>query len=292
MDIARLIRRSLVLVLAGALLLGGFSVYFLMRAQAMREATHESRLLLSTATAIRDYTTASIRPILETGDDSVFHRETVPSYAAHTVFEQVRAADQAYAYREAALNPTNPDDLPIPFETALINTFRADETVLERSGAVKLDGLDVFYLARPIRIENPACLACHSTPERAPAAMVAQYGPNNGFGWELNEVVGVQVVTVPIAHQMRGAYETVLLVCVGLLVIFSFTYALISGAIHRQIVQPLQTLAARAEDTSVGADGGDALPEDGAEELRALSRAINRLRTSLDKALARLRGEG
>ena len=291
MDIARLIRRSLVLVLAGALLIGGFSVYFLMRAQAMREATHESRLLLSTATAIRDYTSTRIGPLLETDDDTVFYRETVPSFAAHAVFEQVRAGDQAYAYREAALNPTNPNDLPIPFETGLINAFRADDGLLERSGAVTLEGRDLFYLARPIRIENPACLACHSTPDRAPAAMVAQYGPNNGFGWELDEVVGVQMVTVPISHQMRGAYETVLLVCVGLLVIFSFAYALISGAIHRHVVLPLQTLAARADDTSVGADGGDALPEDGAEELRALSRAINRLRTSLNKALARLRGE-
>ena len=28
--------------------------------------------------------------------------------------------------------------------------------------------------------------------------MVAKYGPANGFGWQLNEVIGAQIVSVPM----------------------------------------------------------------------------------------------
>ena len=285
MNTANLIRRSLALVFVGALLVGGFGAYFALRGQAFDEAARESRLLLNTAMAIRNYTITRIAPKLSDVAVEDFHAETVPSFAAQSVFAEVTDQDIAYTYREVALNPTNPDDLPVPFETALINRFRQDETLLERMGTWSTEGSELFFLARPIRIEAEACLACHSTPDAAPSAMIAQYGTSNGFGWELGEVIGIQIVTVPIREEMRGAYELVLMMAGGLLVIFLVAYALLSGTIHRHLVLPLQALAARAEDASVGADGGDPLPEDGAEELRSLSRAITRLQTSLAKAL-------
>ena len=48
----------------------------------------------------------------------------------------------------------------------------------------------MLYLARPIQIKDKACLACHSTPEEAPATMVKLYGPTNGFGWKFDEIIG------------------------------------------------------------------------------------------------------
>ena len=35
--------------------------------------------------------------------------------------------------------------------------------------------------------------------------MVKLYGPANGFGWKLNEVVGAQVVSVPMALPAQNA---------------------------------------------------------------------------------------
>lgn len=286
MNTANLIRRALALVFLGALLVGGFGSYFALKARAFDDAARESRLLLNTALAIRGYTIDHIAPLLtEDGYDAGFHAESVPSFAAQSVFDAVSSEDVAYTYREVALNPTSLDDLPVPFEIQLINSFRQDETLSERMGRWEVDGRELFYLARPIRIENEACLACHSTPDAAPAAMIAQYGPNNGFGWRMGETVGIQIVTVPIEEEMKGAYELVLVLTGGLLVIFLIAYALLSGTIHRNVVVPLQALAARADDASVGADGGDPLPETGAEEVRSLSRAIARLQRSLAKAL-------
>ena len=39
-------------------------------------------------------------------------------------------------------------------------------------------------LSRPLKVSSAACLTCHSTPEAAPATMVALYGSQNGFGWK------------------------------------------------------------------------------------------------------------
>jgi hypothetical protein len=45
-------------------------------------------------------------------------------------------------------------------------------------------------------------VAKQSTPEASPKTLVARYGPSNGFGWKLNETLGVQVVSV---RQAGGA---------------------------------------------------------------------------------------
>ena len=285
MNTAHLVRRALALVFLGALIVGGIGFYLALKARALDEAAAETRVLLSAASAVREYTVTNIRPQLEELGDASFRPETVPSFAAQSIFRQVSDHNTAYTYREVALNPTNPADLPVPFETALINRFRNEATLGELSGTWTVDGRALFYVAQPISINSEACLACHSTPDRAPAVMLAQYGSSNGFGWQLGETVGIQIITVPIEAEMRGAYELVLMMSAGLMLIFILAYSLLSTTIHRHLVQPLQALSRAADDASVGADSGEAVPETGANELRELARAINRLRMSLLKAL-------
>ena len=62
----------------------------------------------------------------------------------------------------------------------------------------------LFYLARPIRITDAQCLACHDRADRAPAAMLDKYGRGNGFGWRLGETVAVQLLTVPVSQQFNN----------------------------------------------------------------------------------------
>ncbi|RKR03065.1 MULTISPECIES: Tll0287-like domain-containing protein [Maricaulis] len=286
MTTSSLIRRALALVFLTALVIGGSGAFFALQARAFDEATRESRLLLATAQAIRAYTSDQVAPLAYTASSDTFHPETVPSFAAQTVFAEVSSADLAYTYREVALNPTSPTDRPVPFETELINAFRQDDALTERSGRWRRGGHELFYLARPIRIEQEACLSCHSTPDQAPPAMVERYGTENGFGWQMGETIGLQIVTVPIEQEMRGMFELVLALGTGLLVIFLAGYAATSNTINRQLVVPLQALTARAEDVSVGIDDGTPLPDDGASELKRLSASIERLRRSLRRALA------
>src|SRR4029079_16842854 len=112
--------------------------------------------------------------------------------------EVIRAGYPDYSYREAALNPTNPEDRATDWEADIINDFKAHpdkaETTMQRSTPTG----EFTVLARPI-VTKPACLECHSNAAAAPASMVAIYGSENGFGWKASEVAGAQVVSVPHA---------------------------------------------------------------------------------------------
>ena len=273
-----------------SVIVGSLGAYSVLRYRAINEAARESQLLLSTASAIRTYTAERLSPLLASVDQDAFVAESVPSFAAHSIFADVAERAPGYNYREAALNPTNPDDLALPFEVELIAAFRADADLAELNGLTRLRGEHLFYAARPIRIESPACLSCHSSPESAPASLIADYGASNGFGWQLNEIVGVQVLTVPVTQELRTAYEVVLLFVGGLSAIFLIAYLLVSNTIEASLIAPLRRLTRSAEDASVGAMGDQTLPREGGREVHRLAGALDRLRTSLRKALGSTSG--
>lgn len=288
LGIEGLVRRILVSVFAVALIAGTGGFYVLLRNSALTQAEREARILLSSALAVRDYTGTTLVPKLARLPDTEFHRESVPAHVAQVVFRAVSHEAGAYSYREFALNPTNPDDRAAPFEVGLIRKFRDDGQAHEIKGTHDSDRGTVFYLARPIRITDAQCLACHSTPDRAPAAMIAQYGPANGFGWRLGDTVGIQLLTVPVSEQLRGTLRLVALLAGGLLAVFLTAYVALALSLRTMVVTPLHRLdsAADAASRSVGAELP--LPSNAVREVTRLGEAIRRLRLSLSKALAEL----
>src|SRR5436309_2682719 len=78
-------------------------------------------------------------------------------------------------------------------------------------------------LSKPIKIADATCLQCHSTPDQAPAAMVALYGPAGGFGWKLNETVGAQIVSAPMSLALTNARRSFLYYLGALTLVFLAT---------------------------------------------------------------------
>lgn len=286
MDVTRLIRRTLASVVVLALLVGGGGMWWALRAQALASIQDEARTLLVTATAIRSYTTQEVLPHLDR--NGLFQPASIPSFAAQSVFARVTDDQARYSYREPTLNPTNPIDLPTEFEAGLIRSFRADASLTEQFGLHMQDGTQLAYLARPIRISDESCLSCHSTSEAAPAAMVERYGRVNGFGWQMGETVGIQLLIVPADRELQNTNELVLILLAGLAALFALTYFALSSALQSNIVEPLQALSKRAEEASLGLDSGPEDEDTGSEEIRSLSIAIRRLAISMKRALARL----
>jgi protein-histidine pros-kinase len=282
------IRRNLLIVFLVALFVGGGGFYLLLKREAMNNAEDEARLLLSSAMAIRGYTTQHILPNFVKMHDDAFHEETVPAFAAQTVFRSVSAGDHAYTYREAALNPTSVSDRADSFEVELIREFRNNAEMKEMHGVLDQAGQRLFYLARPIQIKDPKCIICHDTPQRAPKLMVAKYGPNNGFGWKLNDIVGVQLLTVPVTKQFRSTLELVSILIGGLALIFAVAYFALTAAMEATVSGPLDRLANAADRASRSTSETPELPSSGAREIRLLADAIQRLRISLMKALSQI----
>jgi HAMP domain-containing protein len=287
-DIRWIIRRILLSVFLLSLIVGTGAFYFVLHDREIRQAEEQARTLLSSAFAVRGYTTQHILPLLAKLPQNEFYEETVPSFAAQTVFHSVTGQASGYSYREPALNPTSVTDRPSAFEVDLIRQFRDRDGLTELTG-VRDSGQDrLFYLARPIRITSEACLGCHSTPERAPPTMLARYGSANGFGWTMNEVIGIQLLTVPVTRQFTGTLRLVMYLAGGLLLMFVVCYAVLSVALDAMVARPLQALARAADAASLTAGHDVRLPMAGVRELQRLAAAIERLRVSLAKTMARL----
>jgi protein-histidine pros-kinase len=288
-NIRGIIRRDLLIVFLIALVAGGGGFYWLLENAARENAEQEAKLVLSSAMGMRDYTTNQILPRLSDPHDAVFHEETVPSFAAQSVFRSVSMKETSYSYHESALNPTALADRADPFEVELIRNFGEMPGLAETQGILNVNGEKLFYLARPIRIDDRACLTCHDTPARAPKTMLAKYGSENGFGWKLGQVIGVQLVTVPVTRQFRSSLQLVAILIGALAVIFAIAFFALNAAMDAAVARPLAELAKAADDASRSDRATPPLPLSGVREIRILSQSLQRLRESLAKALERLR---
>ncbi|HQX61421.1 MAG TPA: DUF3365 domain-containing protein, partial [Burkholderiaceae bacterium] len=191
-----------------------------------------------------------------------------------------------YAYKEAALNPTNPRDRAVGWEADVISEFRNNEQRKEFSG-IRLTptGLSL-YLARPFQIKDPNCLACHTTAESAPPAMVKLYGGNNGFGWKLNEVIGAQIVSVPMSLPIEKAESAFLTFMASLAGVFAVLFIILNLMLSVLIVRPIRRMSAAADKISVGELDIPELSESGKDEVAVLGKSFNRMRRSLEKAIS------
>ncbi|MGA2637637.1 Tll0287-like domain-containing protein [Methylocella sp.] len=143
-----------------------------------------------------------------------FLPEAIPFYAATEAFNFFRQQYPDYAYKEAALNPTNPRDRTSDWEADLVEMFRNNASRTEFVGRRETPGGSALYISTPIRVDDGSCLTCHGAAESAPPELVKQYGAANGFGWRLNDVIGTQIVSVPaqLAENRAAAAQRTIMI--------------------------------------------------------------------------------
>jgi HAMP domain-containing protein len=269
------------------------SGYFLQRLfieNARQQVLQNARIMMSSADAIRRFTDGYIEPLSEAQNSSggKFVAASVPSFAAQTTFKDVQTHFPDFTYREPTLNPTNLTDRPADWESDYINAFRNKSGITELTGDRETPTGRVLSLARPIRVDNPDCLTCHSTPSAAPAAMLASYGRNNGFGWQLHEVVGAQVVSVPMELPLQRAHETFMMFMAILLGVFILIMVILNVLLHYTVIRPIIKLSRMANAVSLGDVTVEEYVRKGRDEIAILSNSFNRMRLSLDSAMRML----
>lgn len=274
---------------AGLVIAAAVSNHFLRR-NAREEVARQARLMMEAMRSARDYTTKQVKPLLvrQQEHQRSFLPQTVPAFAATENFHYLRASYPDYEYKEAALNPTNPRDRAVDWEADIINTFRnhpagAKELMGERDTPTGR----ALYMARPIEADA-ACLECHSTAREAPVSMVRHYGPNNGFGWQPGEIVGAQIVSVPMAVPVRMANQAFWKLAMYLAAVFVATLILLDVVLLFTVVRPIGRLSALADQISVGQMDMPELPVRGNDEIAVLAGSFNRMRRSLERALKML----
>jgi HAMP domain-containing protein len=276
----------LTLVFAAGIGVSAWVSHELLQRNAKDEVLRNAGLMLETALAVRGYTVSQVKPHLEAQLAEKFLPQTVPAYAAAETFKTLRKKYPDFSYKEATLNPTNPANRAAEWETDIVNHFRnAAVAGGEVTGERDTPSGRMLYIARPIQIKDPACLACHSVPSAAPASMIKLYGENNGFGWKHMEVIGAQVVSVPMSLPIHNANEAFKVFMGSLAAIFVVTFIVLNVMLSVMIIRPISRMSGAADKVSTGDFNVPEFPSTGKDEISMLGTSFNRMRRSLAKAL-------
>lgn len=247
-------------------------------ARAREQVSQQARLMMETSASTRKYTSEHIRPILDKYQrhSAAFYPESVPAFSATRMFGYLRDIYPEYAYREATLNPTNPSDRAVDWEATVVNMFRSAPPLREFIGEHAGPNGRLLYLARPIRAVE-TCLECHSDPSAAPAAMVSVYGSDNGFGWKLGEIVGAQIVSVPLSVPQALAKRALGRFALWLGGFLLVTVALLNATLFLTVIRPLARVSAAANEMSKGNLTVSEVPVTGRDEISELAGSLNRI---------------
>lgn len=270
---------------AGGMSISQFAHSYLI-GSAKEEVLGQERLMMTSARSVRDYTADEVSPLLQ---ENPRHRvrflpETIPFYAAITTFAKVRKDYPDYTYRESALNPTNPEDRATGWEVDIIDWLRDHRNETEKTGERDTPMGPSLYLATPIKATNE-CLKCHSAPSAAPKALIAVYGSANGFGWKENEIIGAQIVSVPLSVPVANADRAYHRLLFFLLLTMIVAIAALDAGVYWFVIRPLRTVSDAADRISRGEKNVPPVQIQGNDEIAKAASSFNRMQVSLAKAL-------
>lgn len=286
------LRTKFNLVMLAAFILGmlgaGIVSNNVLQQNAREEILHTAGILMESAMAVRSYTVTEIRPLLAVQIKRDFLPQTVPAYAATSNIRNLRGKYPEYTYKEAALNPTNPASRATDWEATIIDYFRNNNDQQELIGERSTATGPMLYMARPIQIEDESCLTCHGHVDDAPQTMLASYGRANGFGWKLNEVIGSQIVSVPMSLPLARAQSTFYTFMTALAAVFIGVFIILNLLLQFIVIQPVKEISRIAHDVSMGKMDVPECEARGKDEIATLANSFNRMRRSLINALEML----
>lgn len=281
---------NLMLIAVFGLALGaaGFLSFKQLSENAEHEVLSNAGVLMESLLSARTWAVVEVGPNLreiEEGEDYLMMG--IPPYASKKVMAGIQKRYPDYRYRELAINPLNlKEHYPEDWERQLINLFRIDANLKEQWGYRYTPEGKFLYLARPIQIDRAGCLGCHSTPEKSPPQIVAMYGKDSGYGWKKDEIVGMQMVMVPTSVPEQNAQRMFITFMTTIGSVFFILFLLINWMLESLVVRPINKMAQAADEISKGNLKVPEFNEEGKDEVAHLASSFNRMKRSLEKAMA------
>ena len=281
----------LIVLFGSGMLLISRLAYDFLKQNARAQVLQQAQLMVESARAMRDYTGEELEPLLMGSPEASerFLPQIIPFYGATQMFTRLRKQFPEYTYKEAALNPTNLRDRAVDWESDVIGQFRNHPDQKELIGERDTPSGRSLYLAHPIATDD-TCDACHGLPDKAMPMVIKTYGSVNGFGWKANEVIGAQIVSVPMTVPEQIADKAFRHLMINLAAIFLVTLIAIDMSLYFIVIQPVRRLATMADRISKGEMEMAELPVRGKDEIAGVTQSFNRMFVSLVKAFKLLKG--
>jgi len=255
------------------------------RHAAQTAALREASLLTAEADVAERYTREQVAPML--GDDSaVFVPPGSPFFAVETQNRMLQAMRPGDVLRRVVLDPTSDADRPDAWERTVIQRLRTSRNALPFSEIRRQAGGERLVLVTPLRFARGVCATCYTARADAPAGVLDTFGGFAGFNRHQGEIVGLTLASVPVPPAVPGLFHaaTAWILAVALVSLVAMNLVL-----EILVLRPLRRIGAHAEKVSLGAEDVPEFAKDGRDEIAALARSFNRLRRSMESAVALLR---
>ncbi len=268
----------------------GYTSYMLSRQTALTEAKDQGEMLFNYVEASGSFFGKYQKPLI---DELVTDKDTfIPELMSRFVVKRMVAdlfseTQKGYRFKQATIDPLWPDNKADAEELKIIQYFTSNPSAVNQEGIIERDGEKFFYISKPVRVDKPYCLDCHSDPAKAPQGQQDIYGTEHGYNWKLNDTVGASMVYVSITQALAMAQQSALkifFVGIGCLLV---TIICIWIFLDRGVVGPIIRLSETAKNISIGKNLCDSAHSDTKDEIGVLSNSIDRLRISVNKLLKR-----
>ena len=258
MKIETKVNLTLIIIFIFGILINGVLLSNVLEQKTQKEINSKAITLMEVNNSVRQYTDKRLQPLLiqkMEENPNVFIPEAISSFSVKEIFKNFRSNPEYadYFYKDATLNPTNLRDKADDFETEIINRFRFSESnKTSLSGYRTISGTKLYYTAKPFSINNKSCLRCHSTPEKAPKSQVAIYGTEHGFGWKLNEILGIQIIYISAEQIIEYVHRSFVIIIGIITMIFAAMVITINIFLKRAILKRIKKIARVVNQVSIG----------------------------------------
>jgi HAMP domain-containing protein len=156
---------------------------------------------------------------------------------------------------------------------------RNAELMMETAQAVR------SYTVSDVRPQLQKVASEEFIPQAAPASMLKTYGSSGGFGWQMTETVGAQIVTVPMSLPVKNANRAFNTFMISLAGIFVFVFLVLNIMLSRLIIRPIAVISAQADAISKGNIDMPEFVLASQDEVGSLAASFNWMRRSLEQAM-------
>ncbi len=264
------------------------AIYFFTKKEIYDRASEELNLLVDVVKSIQTYVAEDLRPHLSKQD--IFYSPAISGIVATARFaDHFKKKQPQYYIRNASDNPLNPANRASGLENDLLYRFRLERGITSVNQEGQIDGQAYLLSAAPKISNKKGCMRCHGDPEKAPGDVINRFGTENGYGYRLNDVVGVSIVGVPLQDVQVRAVERGIVVLGVLTLLFTLLFVTVNLLVRRLILTPIVDMT----DTAIAVSQGDInrVMNTGKrqDEIGDLSQAFELMRRSLLAAMKRMR---
>lgn len=276
----------LVFVYGLSILITAPTTYFYTTQQVYSRAEQELVLMVDVVNSIQDYVGKDLRPHFV--KENIFYSPSFSGIVAVSRFaEYFKGRQSEYYIHIASDNPLNPNNQAQGLEQELLDDFRIHREQKALTSVGNIRGKTYLVNSSP-KVSAKGCLLCHGKPSDAPQDVTETYGTQKGYYYDVDEVVGVSLVGVPLDNVQELAIKRSLIVIGGITVLFAILFIVVNLLVKRLVLTPISEITDVAMAVSKGDLTRDVRVFDRNDEISDLANAFELMRRSLLTAMKKI----